>query len=145
MYRKNGFSLVELLIIIAILGLMAAIVMPKLSDARHYNKISALNDELRKMRAQIELYKFQHDGALPAFKGEASTDFWRRMTTGTDIKGSAGSDFGPYSNTHLNNPINGKTSVRIDGPAAGANTDGWRFNSSTGTFQADDSVENSML
>ena len=145
MITKNGFTLVEIMIVVTIIGILAAIIGPMYSNASYQSQVSALNNDLRKIRGQIELYKFQHEGHLPAFSGETSSDFWRRMTTGTDIKGSAGTLFGPYINTVLKNPLNGKNTVRIDGDAAGANTDGWRFDTSTGTFQTDDSVENAVF
>lgn len=141
MKRNNGFTLVEIMLVVVILGILAAIIVPMFSDASMEGQISALKNDLRKIRGQIELYKFHHDGDLPAFTGEASADFVRRMTAKTDINGAAGTDFGPYLNSIPANPLNGKDTVRIDGTAAGVNTDGWRFDPGSGAFQADDSTE----
>ena len=143
--RKSGFTLVELLIVISVLGILAAIIVPTFSDAGEKARESALKTDLTKVRTQIEVYKSQHKDQLPAYSGELSTDFERRMTSKTDRDGYAGSDYGPYLNKIPKNPYNGKDSVRIDGSAAGANTDGWRLNSSNGIFQADDSVANGTL
>ena len=141
MKRNNGFTLVEIMLVIVILGILATIIVPMFSDASLEGQISALKNDLRKIRGQIELYKFHHDGDLPALNGEMSADFVRRMTAKTDIKGDTGMEFGPYLNSVPNNPLSGKNTVRIDGTPAGANTDGWRFDTGSGAFQADNSAE----
>jgi competence protein ComGC len=143
--RKNGFTIVELMVIVMIFGILAVMFVPKLSYTRQHNPSSALNTNLQKVRAQIELYKFHHKGDLPAFKGESPAQFLRRMTTQTDVKGKSGTEFGPYLDSIPANPANGKHTVRIDGDAAGTNTHGWRFDTTTGDFQADDSVANAVL
>ncbi|MBN2589002.1 MAG: type II secretion system protein [Sedimentisphaerales bacterium] len=145
MIKKSGFTLVELLIVISMLGILAALVVPMFSDAGQKARDSALKTDLQKVRTQVEVYRSQHDDQLPAFSSEASADFERRMTTQTDRNGSAGSDYGPYLNKIPKNPYNDKNTVRIDGAAAGANTDGWRLDSYSGIFQADDSTENASF
>ena len=145
MKKKIGFTLVELLIVISVLGIIAAIVVPSFSDASMKTRTSALKNDLQKVRTQIEVYKSQHYDNLPAYSGESSSDFVLRLTSQTDSYGNSGSDYGPYLNKIPQNPYNGLSSVRIDGPAAGANTDGWRFDSYNGIFQSDDSTENALL
>ena len=78
---------------------------------------------------------------MPAFSGESSSDFEQRLTSQTDIAGNTGTDFGPYLKQIPKNPYNDKNTVRIDGADAGANTDGWRFDTISGFFQPDDSDE----
>ena len=145
MIKKSGFTLVELLIVISVLGILAAIVAPLYSDASEKTRTSTLQTDLQKIRTQIEVYRSQHNDQLPAFTGESSTDFERRMTSKTDKNGNASTDYGPYLNKIPKNPYNGNNTVRIDGTAAGANTDGWRFDSLSGTFQADDSADNALF
>ena len=86
MNKKRGFTLVELLIVISILGIIAAIIAPMYSDAGEKARTSALTNDLQKVRTQIEIYKCNHKDFLPAFSGESSTDFERRMTSKTDKK-----------------------------------------------------------
>lgn len=145
MLKKSGFTLVELLIVISVLGILAAVVVPMFSDAGQKARDSALKTDLQKVRTQIEVYRSQHNDQLPALSGEASTDFEQRMTSQTDRNGSAGSDYGPYLNKIPKNPNNNKNTVRIDGAAAGVDTDGWRLDTYSGIFQADDSAENAMF
>ena len=140
MRNRSGFTLVEILVVVVLLGILAAIVVPQFTGAGAETRTSAMSADLQRVRSQIEYYKFQHNEQLPAAAGETAADFERRMTTQTDTNGNAGTDFGPYLQKIPVNPFNNLSTVRIDGAAAGANTDGWRFETTTGAFQADDSA-----
>lgn len=145
MKRKSGFTLVEIMIVVIILGVLAAIVIPQYTNASTEVRNSAVSANLQRVRTQLELYKFHHNEQLPATTGELTTDFERRMTTTTDVDGNAGTDYGPYLQNIPVNPFNDLNTIRIDGAAAGANTEGWRFDTTTGTFQADDSAVHAGL
>ncbi len=101
--------------------------------------------DLRRMRSRIECYKLQHDGQFPAAKGENFASFLRRMAKKTNAGGDAGIELGPYLQRLPVNPFNNSPTVRIDGAAAGANISGWRFDTRTGAFRADDSPDHAML
>jgi prepilin-type N-terminal cleavage/methylation domain-containing protein len=64
-YKEGGFSLVELLIVVIILSILAAIVVPQFSAATSDAQESALDSNLNAMRSAIELYKVQHGNAYP--------------------------------------------------------------------------------
>ena len=144
MIRKTAFSLIELLVIVVLLSTLA-IVVPHISGAGEQTKSSSLGSDLLRVRSKIELYKFHHDGQLPAASGETSADFLRRMTTQTDSEGEPGLEFGPYLEDLPVNPFNNSDTIRVDGAAAGANIGGWRFDTMTGAFQADDSPDHAMF
>ncbi len=135
---KRGFTLVEILIVVSILGILAAIVIPQYQSNTTEAKRACLQSNLHAVRKQIELYKIHHNGALPAAVGETGDDFTRRMTTATDESGAAGGPFGPYLERMPANVYNKFSTVRTGDPAAGANSAGWRFDSLSGVFQADD-------
>ncbi len=145
MKHYRGLSLVEILIVVAILGILAAVVIPQYTNASTKVRTSALSSDLHRIRSQIRLYIFHHNEQLPASTGEAATDFERRMTTQTDVIGNAGTDYGPYILGIPVNPFNDLNTLRIDGAPAGANTEGWRFDTTTGDFQADDSAAHAAL
>jgi len=143
MKAKSGFTLVEILIVVVILGILAAIVIPQFTEASTEAKTSSLCTDLQTVRSQIELYKVQHNDLLP---GEtASVTFVQALTQKTDIAGalSATGAYGPYLQKIPTNQFNDLSTVRLDGADAGANTAGWRFGT-TGTtegfFQADDTA-----
>ena len=115
MISKRGFTLVEILIVVVILGIIATIVVPSFSDSGTEVKTSALATDLRKVRTQIELYKFHHKDMLPTASGETSAGFEQRLISQTDIDGNAGTDYGPYMQRIPINPFNNLNIVRIDG------------------------------
>jgi prepilin-type N-terminal cleavage/methylation domain-containing protein len=144
MIRKSAFTLIELLIVVVLLSVLA-VVVPHISGAGEETESSAMVADLLRVRSQIELYKFHHSGRLPASEGETPAYFLRRMTIKTDANGNPGGEFGPYLQGLPVNPFNDSAAVRIDGAPAGANTDGWRFDTMTGAFQADDSLDHAMF
>jgi prepilin-type N-terminal cleavage/methylation domain-containing protein len=62
---KHGFSLVELLVVIGILGLVMAISLPALSRAREHAKIVVVRAELRQIGICLEMYMNDHNGKAP--------------------------------------------------------------------------------
>jgi general secretion pathway protein G len=139
MRARSGFTLVEILIVVVILGILAAIVIPEFTDASTQARESSLRSNLQTIRSQIELYQIQHNDDLPG--AEAATTFIEAMTETTDVAGSkTGTDFGPYVQQMPTNPFNNLSDVREETGAstAGANTHGWVLNTGTGAFQADD-------
>jgi prepilin-type N-terminal cleavage/methylation domain-containing protein len=63
--RPNGFTLVELLIVVIILAILAAIVIPQFSSATVDAQESALDANVHSLRAAIDLYRVQHGGKYP--------------------------------------------------------------------------------
>jgi general secretion pathway protein G len=155
MRAKSGFTLVEILIVVVILGILAAIVIPQFTNASTEARESALVSNLQSVRSQIELYKVQHNNdALP---GAGTATFNECMEGYTDkngavvAQGTAGA-LGKYMEKIPVNPFSTLDSVatpallvRVETGAstAGANTAHWVYNTGTGTFQADDALSNS--
>lgn len=107
--RQSGFTLVEILIVVIILGILAAIVIPQFSDASSEARESSLDSNLRAIRSQSELYKAQHNDVYPWDDGTGALDsdaeIIRKMTTKTDVDGAAGGDLGPYMQQVPVNPF----------------------------------------
>ena len=66
---KRAFSLVEILIVVAVLGILAAIALPTFQGYIVEAKEAAAKDNLCILRSAIELYAAQHDGVPPGIPG----------------------------------------------------------------------------
>ena len=66
---KRGFTLIEILIVVVILGILAAIIIPQFTDAAQDAGASSARSQLQTMRSEIELYRVQNNGATPADDG----------------------------------------------------------------------------
>ena len=154
MKAKSGFTLVEILIVVVILGILAAIVIPQFTEASTEAKNSSLCTDLQTMRSQIELYKIQHNDDLPSMDmvafGANQVNGLTGVTLidGTQVAAGTANSYGPYVQKIPTNQFNDLDTIREEAVAtstAGANTDGWVFNTTTGAFQADDSAEHAQL
>ena len=138
MTHRTGFTLVEILIVVIILGILAAIVIPQFTEASQDARESALTSDLQTLRSQIELYKIQHKDILPGDLDTAA-DFEADMIGTTDIDGlNAGTDFGPYLQKMPTNPFNNLDTVVIQAYVVGDDSTGWQFDSTTGQVHAND-------
>ena len=146
--RKSGFTLVEILIVIVVLGILAAIVVPQFTDASTDAKTSSLVSNLQTIRSQIQMYKIQHGGSLPGAGTASVSDALTKYTTSagalaaTQAPGSG--VYGPYLQSIPKNPFNDKTTIDEDG-TVGDNNAGWELNTTTGAFQADDTAAHGAL
>jgi prepilin-type N-terminal cleavage/methylation domain-containing protein len=125
--RRNpsGFTLVEILIVVVILGILAAIVIPQFSNASQLTRQNTLKDELRYLRMQIVVYSAQHLDVPPGYPNDNpsgtpdSGDFLNEMTLYTDEHGNTNAtftdvfQFGPYLTQMPTNPVNSASSITL--------------------------------
>jgi len=144
----KGFTLVEILIVVVILGILAAIVIPQFTNASESAKFSSTVSQLQTIRSQMELYSNQHNDNYP----DIATD-WTQLTLWTDIQGNtfatqAAADaavaggtpvYGPYLQKDPNNPFTDTADVAA---AAAANV-GWVWDGTTlrASMDADKALE----
>jgi prepilin-type N-terminal cleavage/methylation domain-containing protein len=69
--RRLGFTLIEVLIVVVILGVLAAIVVPRFADARRDASVSAVRNQLQTLRGQVELLRIEQRATL----GELMADY----------------------------------------------------------------------
>jgi len=63
--KERGFTLIELMIVVAIIGLLAAIAIPKFADMVRRGKESAARGQLGAVRSAISIYYADNEGMFP--------------------------------------------------------------------------------
>lgn len=134
--RRNAFTLIEVLIVVIIMAVLAATIIPQFTTSTRDAKQSSVKFNMHTLRAQIELYKAQHNGTYPTLTSGALP----QLTSRTNQTGGTGTDataypLGPYIDQIPENPNNGKSTIvatNLDKPTAADDTNGWYYNATTG-------------
>ncbi|MDP2866665.1 MAG: prepilin-type N-terminal cleavage/methylation domain-containing protein [Elusimicrobiota bacterium] len=64
--NKKGFTLIELMIVVAIIGILAAIAIPKFADLINKAKEGSTKGALSSVRSAIQVYYGDNEGWFPA-------------------------------------------------------------------------------
>ena len=77
--RRNGFTLVEIILVIVIIGIMAAIILPKFAGKTDSAKIAKTKANLASIRSALRLYQSDNSGTYPAALSDLVPDYIRRI------------------------------------------------------------------
>lgn len=79
MARAKGFTLIELMLVVAIIGLLAAIAVPKFANLAIRAKEASIQGKLGSVRSAISIYYADNDGKHPADLNHALLSTLRPM------------------------------------------------------------------
>ena len=71
--EQSGFTLIEILIVVILLGILATIIIPQVSVSSDDAKLNTLRTNLANLRSAIELYYYHHSNKFPGAEDETNS------------------------------------------------------------------------
>lgn len=153
MCKAKAFTLVEILIVVVLLGVLAAIVIPAFGNSSTLARETTLATNLKLLKRFVLVYTSHHLEVAPGYPGgditAAPTDQTFRDQAllssnaqgQTAARGTAGFKYGPYLSKIPPNPFNKLDTIQMlgngeDFPAAADNSHGWICKPQTGEIRA---------
>ena len=150
--KEKAFTLVEVILVVTILGILAALVMPTFQGHIAKARESASKDSIRVMRNQIETYKLQHKEIPPGYLNGSGVPeaLLELQFTGTTAETGAASPstvpsdpylYGPYVKKLPENPYNKLSNITYVAEATAfsaavdGTSSGWLYKKETGEIK----------
>ena len=134
--KRQGFSLLELVIVIVIIGIIAVIAIPRFSRATAGAHDAALSGDLAVMRNAIDMYAAEHGGTFPALATVVN-----QLTLYSDGSGNTNASktttyiYGPYIRKIPKLTVGAKKGQNGISDATG-DTIGWIYTAASGDINA---------
>ena len=134
---KSAFSIAELVIVVCIIGILAAIVVPLFQNNATEAKVATAKDNLRVLRGVIELYAVNHKDTPPGYPDNdtsvqpTSVNFCQQVTVDET-----------YMRGMPRNPFNNLSTMQVLGnneafPAEATGNFGWIYQPASRTVRLD--------
>ena len=171
--NQAGFTLIEMLVVVIILGILAMIIVPQISVSTDDARLNSLQTNLNSLRSAIEVYAAQHANRYPGTYSEADgttavaddaaakAAFLAQLTQFTDINGMVNGTktvafkYGPYLKTGTLplNSFNDSGDILCDFDQGDITTarvvagagEGWQYFAPIGVFFANDSAAHAVM
>jgi prepilin-type N-terminal cleavage/methylation domain-containing protein len=141
---KRGFTLIEILVVVAIIGVLAAILLPAMSKALSASHVSRTLADLQQLKGYVADGANQLGGTLPLTKGYASLSAVVNSAASPNLSSSAAADFNQamrledvllcVPSPKLGTYFTPACGSQIFSPAGGTATVDPRYNAATGAF-----------
>lgn len=138
--KEHGFTLIELMIVVAIIGILAALALPKFASLVEKSREAATKGSINSLMSAVSIYYGDREGVYPSILD----------TTGGYMFSRYMDTIPPVKATHSGIDANG-TALSPSGSTILATSDevitasgiGWRYNSNTGHIFVNSSVTDS--
>ena len=139
--KKKGFTLIELMIVVAIIGILAAVAIPKFADMLERAREGATKGNVGAIKSAISIYYGDNTGIWPGSLIGQFTDYLERIPP---VKVTHPASMGGATLSGTSFAVSDETvsAVATIGTTAGTN-DGWKYNTVWGNVWVNNSQEDS--
>ncbi len=138
--RRSAFTLVEILIVVMLMAILAAIAIPAFINTTTDARITTTLFDLNVLRSAVQQYRAQHGGASPS-------QSLVELISQTDMSGAVGAGssypYGPYMMAIPMNPFTQSSTVVAAGsnpPTATVSGAGWLYDIPSGQIWINDTT-----
>jgi prepilin-type N-terminal cleavage/methylation domain-containing protein len=128
MKKSKGFTLIELMIVVAIIGILSAIAIPKFADLIRKSNEGATKGNLGAIRSAVSIYYGEQEGLFPqptaSGSGAGSLQAILTMDNGKYIKDVPECNTPPY---HAKGPGTGDVTIAVSSADESANAGWWGY------------------
>jgi prepilin-type N-terminal cleavage/methylation domain-containing protein len=136
--KTKGFTLIELMIVVAIIGILAAIAIPKFAQMLEKSREGATKGTLGSLKSASSIYYGDQQGIWPSSLCTASTySFSKYMDNISAVKVTGA--FVPG----VTSPVGNQVIVTSQGATPLAATTGWLYDSTNGSVFVNSTVRDS--
>jgi general secretion pathway protein G len=132
---KKAFTLIEILIVVVILGILAAIVVPQFTSATQDSQAGNLKTQLGTLQRQIELY-YAKNNSYPNFAGEG----WGTTTDATSMIGGNFVKSAPKNPAWPDQTAAAASAIAVSASATGDASSAWVWYTGAATTTASGST-----
>ncbi|MBN2753770.1 MAG: type II secretion system protein [Candidatus Goldbacteria bacterium] len=140
MKKQNGFTLIELMIVVAIIGILSAVAIPKFSDMLEKSREGATKGNVGAIKSAVSIYYGDNQGVFPTDLDTHANKFGAYLDRMPPVKVR-----GPSTNTFKLSGSDISVALETTAPPAsiGTATDGWKYNNQTGDVWVNNSQPDS--
>jgi prepilin-type N-terminal cleavage/methylation domain-containing protein len=116
---RTGFTLIEVLVVVAIIVLLIAIMLPSLSQARLRSRVVVVHSDLRQICLALDAYAMEHRDYLPPTRQSCGTSILYQLPVELSMKGYLARSSDALQRSYMEDPFNkGRQTYRYRAPGA---------------------------
>ncbi len=128
--HTSGFTMIELMIVVAIIGILAAIALPRFADMMEKSREGATKGNLRNLKSAGSIYYAEAEGIWPQTLNTSSSYRFSMYMDAIPIVRVTGK----FDNSLSILPSGGAVSMGATGVVPDTQSSGWMYDSTLGRF-----------